>query len=124
MRIQIQAARLAVGLVMFFLAVAPAFSKHTRQLVIDKAAKINGNLLTPGQYNISWETHSPEATVTITHKKNVVATTNGTVVVRPKAYDYDSIVYFPEPDGSLTIIEVRFAGSKNVLTFENSAPSA
>ena len=108
---------------MAFLAVAPAFAKHARLVNFDQAVSINGKLLTPGKYNVTWETHSPQATVTITHKKEVLVTTTGIEVERPKAYDYDSIVYNTEADGSHTLLELRFAGSNKVLTFENPSPS-
>lgn len=123
MRIQNQARRLAVGSVIAFLAVTPAFAKHSRQVDFDKAMTINGKLLTPGKYNVIWETHSPQATITITHKNDVVVTTSGTVVERPKAYDNDSILYKTEPDGSHTLLELRFAGSNKVLIFDNPSPS-
>ena len=123
MRIQSQAGKLTVGLILSLLAVAPAFAKHVRQFDFDKAVSVNGKQLTPGKYNVIWETHSPQATITIAHKKDVLVTTTGTVVERPKAYDSDSIVYSTEPDGSLTLVELRFAGSNKVLTFDNSSPT-
>ncbi|HLY62443.1 MAG TPA: hypothetical protein VKV95_17005 [Terriglobia bacterium] len=108
---------------MSILMVTPAFAKQVREVDFDKAVSINGKQLTPGKYKVIWETHSPQATITIAHKKDVVATTTGTVVERPKPYDSDSILYNTEPDGSLTIMELRFAGSNKVLTFDNPSSS-
>jgi hypothetical protein len=123
MRIRNQAGRLTAGLVLTILAVAPAFAKNTRQVNFSKAVTINGKLVTPGNYKVSWETHSPQATITFAHKKDVVVTTTGTLVERPTAYANDSVVYSRESDGSFTLVELRFAGSNKVLTFDNSSPS-
>lgn len=123
MRIRNQAGRLAVSLALSLVAVGPAFAKHTREVELGQAVTINGKQLTPGKYKVSWETHSPQATITFTRKKAVVVTTTGTLLERPAAYNNDSILYSNEPDGSVTILEIRFAGSNKVLSFDNSSPS-
>ncbi|HEV2350487.1 MAG TPA: hypothetical protein VG028_11645 [Terriglobia bacterium] len=83
MRIRYQAGKLAVSLAL--VAVGPAFAIHTRQVDLVKAVTLNGKQLTPGKYKVTWETHSPQATVNFTRKKTVVATTTGIVVERPTA---------------------------------------
>jgi hypothetical protein len=125
MRIRNQAGRLAMSLALVLAVVGPAFAKHDHEVNLDQGVTIDGKQLTPGKYKVSWETHSPQATVTFMQKKTVVATASGTLVERPTAYEYDSIVYSKESDnGPTTILEIRFAGSNKVLTFGPSSPSS
>jgi hypothetical protein len=77
-----------------------------------------------GVYDVSWVSHSPEATVTFTKGKKVIATAQGKWIDRSVTYTRNSVMYTTNPDGSHAINEIRFAGMKQVLVFgeASSAP--
>ena len=47
----------------------------------------------------------------------VVLSTEGRVEERDKSYDRDAVVYNTAPDGTMSLIEIRFADSNKVLVF-------
>lgn len=122
MRIRNQAGRLAVSLGLALVAVGPAFAKHAREVQLDQAVTINGQQLKPGKYQVNWETQGKQATVTFKHRKSVVTTT-GTLVSRPNTTEHDTVVYTVDDNGASTVLELRFAGSNEVLSFDNTSPS-
>jgi hypothetical protein len=103
-------------------ATMPAVAKNARRLTVSRAAMLNGTPIPPGVYKVSYQTHSPEATVTFSTPKggNVVATAEGRVVKRKTPYLYNAVIYDTNPDGSLSIIEVQFAGQKQVVVFSKA----
>lgn len=82
------------------------------------AAQVNGKSLAAGEYKVKWETNSPQADVTFLQGKKAVATAQAKLVDRDQAYREDAVVTRANPDGSETIVELRFAGKKSVLVFE------
>ena len=124
MRIRNQAVGLAASLAMSLLAVVPAFAKHAREVNLVQAVTINGKQLSPGRYQVSWDTQSPQGTVTFKQKKAVVVAAPFKLEERPQKYEYNSVVYTVNSNGASTVLEIRFAGSNQVLTFDTSSPSA
>jgi hypothetical protein len=57
-------------------------------------------------------------------KKGVVATVEGKWVDRDTKYEANAVVYSNNPDGSRTILEVRFAGLKGALVFGEESPQS
>ena len=103
---------------MFFVAAGTAAeSRGSGNAVIHYDATAAGSHLASGSYNIEWQTHSPEATVTFFRGHNVMATAEGKVVDRGTTYPSNQVVYNENPDGSRTIQEIRFKGSSEVIVF-------
>lgn len=98
-----------------------ALAKNTRTVSFGHDAKLNGTMIPAGSYEVSWQTHSPEATVTIANAKRVVVSTNGRWEARSIKYESNAVVYDTNDDGSRSIIEIRFAGLKGALVFGSSA---
>ena len=109
-------------LVVAFIGSTPLFAKQSRTVRLPYAASLNGTPLATGEYKISWEQHSPEATVTVTQGKDVVATAPATWVARDVRYSTNQVFYNINPDGSRTILEIRFAGLKGALVFHKGSP--
>ncbi|MBI4164703.1 MAG: hypothetical protein HY508_03095 [Acidobacteria bacterium] len=74
-------------------------------------AKMGGMLLESGRYNVTWEQHSPEVTLTVAKGKKVVTTAAGRMETRPGKFAYNMVVYTAHPDGSQSISELRIKGS-------------
>lgn len=107
---------------LFTLAVgALAFAKNTCKLKVQYDAFVNGKQLKEGQYNLQWESGSPQVTVTFSRGKSVVATAVGRWEERDVDSPTNTILYDTNSDGSRTILEIRLAGSKQVIMFGDAA---
>jgi hypothetical protein len=95
----------------------PGLAKNSRTVTLHHDAVLSGTSLSAGQYDIQWETHSPEATVKFVQMDKVVLTTESRVEQRDKTYDRDAVVYNTAPDGTMSLTEIRFAHSNKVLVF-------
>jgi len=113
-----------IGLALVLAVAAPAFAKNARMVSLGHDAVLNGTHLTEGVYKVEWESHSPELTVTFLQQKNIVATAEGRLVKRDVTYPADAIVYNTNPDGSLTIREIRLGGSKKAIVFGEAASAS
>lgn len=118
MKVRKQLGILLAALAVSGVGVGLAFSKDARTVKVEYTATVRGTQLPAGQYEVNWVAHSPEATVSFSQNKNVVATTEGKWVERSRKYDNNSVVYSINPDGSRAIAEIRFAGMNQALTFD------
>lgn len=99
----------------------PAFANnshtfHTQASVVTS----DGKAIPAGVYQVSWQTHSPTATVTFKQGNRIVATVEAHWADRSDKYQDDAILYQRNPDGTNTLIEIRFAGRNQVLLMDNS----
>ena len=97
-----------------------AAGANSKTLSFRTAVSVNGAEMKPGFYVVEWVSHSPEATVTFKRNGQVIATASGKWVEGEMKYPADAVVYTNNPDGSHTLKELRFAGSKEVLMFGQS----
>jgi len=107
----------ALSIALLLAAGIPTLAANSRTVMLRHAAVLSGTSLSAGQYDIRWETHSPDATVQFVRGRKVVLSTQGRVEARNKTYDNNAVVYGSAPDGSLSLVEIRFAGSSDVLVF-------
>jgi hypothetical protein len=98
--------------------VVTAQAKNSRGIVLHSDVTVAGSHLASGSYDVTWETHSPEATVSFMRGKKVVATADGKVEDRGTTYDRNEVVYYDKADGTSLIQEIRFKGSSEVLVFK------
>ena len=78
----------------FVVAVAAAAKvKDSRDVLLRFDATIAGSQLRSGVYNVQYQTHSPEATVSFPQGNKVVATAEGKVVDRGSKYSSNEVVY-------------------------------
>jgi len=94
-----------------------AQGKDSGTMVLNHEVTLSGSHLTEGAYKVQWQTHSPEATVSILRKNKVVATAEGKVVDRGTKYPSDEVLYNNTADGARTILEIRFRNSSQVIVF-------
>ena len=95
----------------------PALASHSATVTLYRDLVLNGTSLPAGKYTVQWQTHSPEATVEIVRHHQVVLSTEGRVEERSKGYDHDAVVYNTASDGTMSLVEIRFAYSNKVLVF-------
>ena len=116
--------RLAVTLATSFMATQYAVAQNAGTVKLAYSASLVGKQVAAGEYKVAWETHSPEAVVTLTQKKKMIATVPAKWVDRDAKYETNSVLYSTNPDGSYTILEMRFAGRKGALVFGEEAPKS
>ncbi len=92
-------------------------SKGARTVSFLHGFVLNGTTIPAGKCSVRWQTHSPEATVDFVRGHQVVLSTEGKVEQRSKSYDRDSVVYNTASDGTMSLVEIRFAYSNKVLVF-------
>ena len=105
------------GLALMALLGAIVFAKGSGTINLRHAASLDGTQLEAGQYELSWEEHSPQATVTLSRGKNVVVTAQGRLEERKVKYDLNTMVFETAPNGSQIIREFRLAGTKKAVVF-------
>ncbi len=103
----------------FFVAVsAAAKPKDSKDVLLHYDATVAGSHLASGDYNVTWEAHSPAAMVSFLQKGKVVVTAEGTVVDRGTKYQSNQVVYTADSSGAREIQEIRFRGSSEVIVFK------
>ena len=95
----------------------PAIAKDSRQVTLRHDVVLSGTSLPAGQYVIRWEAQRPRASVEFARGRKVVLSTEGRIEDRGQRYPADTVVYDTTSDGTLTVSEIRFAGSSAVLVF-------
>ena len=90
---------------------------HSRTVDLSHSVVLAGTSLSAGRYTINWQTHSPEAAVQFVKHHAVLASAEGRIEQREKKYNRNAVVYNVSPDGAMSVAEIRFAGSKEVLVF-------
>jgi hypothetical protein len=107
---------------LFLVTSLPTFAKNVGTFDFPFAGALAGTEVSPGTYEVSWESHSPVATLTIRKGKKVVATTDGQWVERDVTYDKNAVVYETAGSGLRRIIELRFAHRHQALVVGGSDP--
>ena len=97
----------------------PASAKESRTIKLEHAIVLDGKKVPAGWYKVEWQTHSPEATVQLLQERKLVAGTEGRLELRDRKNSCDSVVYNSLPDGTMSLLEIRFAGSNKVLVFNH-----
>jgi hypothetical protein len=100
----------------------PALAKNSRTVTFSHDFVLNGTTIPAGKCHVQWETHSPEATVEFVRNHQVILSTEGRVEERSQGYDRDAVVYNTASDGTMSLVEIRFADSNKVLVFDQETP--
>ena len=109
---------LILSVVLLLASGVSGLAKNSRTVTLRHDAAVGGKTLPAGQYVIRWETQSPQASVEFVRGKEVVLSTEGRFEKRDRKYPNDMVVYDTASDGSLTVSEIRFGGSSEVLVFK------
>jgi hypothetical protein len=96
------------------------FERGSRPFTLNSPVTLNGTRTPPGDYIISWESSLDDASVKLLHNDLLVASANGRWVRRDVKYPRDAYVYRRNTDGSRTLVEIRFGGTRQALVFGKS----
>jgi PilZ domain/SPOR domain len=97
------------------------FERGSRPFTLSSEVKVNGTRTPAGDYIISWESSLDDASVRLLHNDYPVATANGRWVKHDAKFPRDAYVYRHNPDGSRTLLELRFGGTRQSLVFGKSS---
>ena len=111
---------LILSVALLLAASIPGLAKKSRTVALTRDVVLNGTNLPAGQYVIRWEAHRLRATVEFVRGEKVVLSTQCTFEDRRKKYLFDSVLYDTASDRTMTISEIRFAGSSEVLVVERA----
>jgi len=95
----------------------PAFALNSKMLTLRYDMVLKGTHLPAGQYTVRWEGRSSTAAVTVSNEKGILATVEGQLVDRGTKFSRNAVVAHTSADGTRTITEIRFAGSSQVIVF-------
>jgi hypothetical protein len=101
--------------VLLLAAGIPAWAANSQKVVFHHDFVLNGTTVPAGKYQVRW--NSPEGTVNFVQQNKVVLSTEGRLEKRARSYDRDGAVYNTNPDGTMSLVEIRSAYSNKVLTF-------
>jgi hypothetical protein len=96
------------------LLASSAFASNKGTVELRESLAVNGQQLTPGEYQVRWDGTGPNVEVSFMLGKKEIAKTSAKVVALDKAYEYNSAVV-DHADGKATISELHFAGKKFAL---------
>jgi hypothetical protein len=97
------------------------FERGSRPFTLNSPVTLNGARTPPGDYIISWESSLDDASVKLLHNDYLVASANARWVKRDVKYPRDAYVYRRNADGTRTLIEIRFGGTRQALVFGKSS---
>lgn len=117
MKLKMRLSITIVAMALFVAASAAARSKDAKNVLLHYDAMVAGSHLVSGNYSITWQTHSPAATVSFLQKGKVVATAEGKVVDRGTRFPSNEVVYAADANGGHAVQEIRFQGSSEVIVF-------
>jgi hypothetical protein len=108
-----------LGAAVLLLAVVNAAAKGGKTFNVPYAGLLGSTRIEAGHYQITWEEHTPGATVTVATEngKNVVATAQGKIEERSAKYERNTVVYDTKADGTQVIAELRIGGSNKAIVF-------
>jgi len=96
------------------------FERGSRPFTLNSPVTLNGTRTPPGDYIISWESSLDDASVKLLHNDLLVVSANGRWIRRDAKYPRDAYVYRRNTDGSRTLVEIRFGGTRQALVFGKS----
>jgi hypothetical protein len=110
--------------VAFLLASLTAHARHSRSFELAQPVSLAGTEIVPGVYEVEWQAHSPEVTVTLRAGKRTVATATGKWVERQMKYNRDAFICQTGEGRLARVLEVQFAGKSQVLVLDEPASEA
>jgi hypothetical protein len=112
---------LAPAMLLIVLAAISAFAKNGKHVTLNKSVNINGAILSPGSYNVTWSAPGGDPTVSFMKGKQTLASARAKWVDRGTRYPRNAVIYSNEGDGAAHLVEIRFAGMQQALVFSDAS---
>ena len=90
-------------------------------LKLDRPMVVAGVYLRAAVYDVQWQLHGTDATVTFSRKGRTVATVEGQVVNFTRTAAADTLYFSKSPDGSFFINGLGFARTNRGIAFPTSS---
>ena len=103
-------------------AALSAGSGHS--LTLNKDVLVNGTSLKSGDYKVKWQGTGDRVEVNFNRGKQVVATVPAQIVALDSIPTQDTFVYHDNPDGTHSLLEIRFSGQKSALVLGEQTANA
>jgi hypothetical protein len=101
-----------------------ALAANKGSLNISQPVTVNGTKLAVGDYQVKWEGTGPNVELNIIKSKKVVVTVPARLVELSRPERNSASVTLTAEDGTTSLTEIRFAGSKYELAIGQEAASA
>lgn len=101
-----------------------AANMNKKTLHLYDAAKVEGILLTPGDYRVEWSGPGPDVQLTIVQGRDTVATVPARIVAANTRNDQDGYVLQPAKSGGQAIEEIFFSGTRYDLKIQPTGKSS
>lgn len=113
---------LLLPVLILLLANTPVWAKKNppRPFRLRDEVILNGAQVPAGTYELTWETHSSTARVTLWKDGEFVATAPGAWVKNGVKYTEDQALLRVNSDGTKSLIEIRIAGAARTIVFANT----
>jgi hypothetical protein len=96
--------------------------KNSKLFYMGVVATMNGAEIPVGIYDLRWESEKPGVRVTLWKNGQFFATAKGDWVKHGVKYASDAAVLRVNPDGSHSLIEIRFAGINKTIVLGDVEP--
>jgi hypothetical protein len=96
------------------LLASSAFASNKGSVQVRELVEVNGQQLTPGDYQLRWDGTGANVEVSFMQGKKEIAKTSAKVIDLQTASPYDATIV-DHASGKATVSEVRFAGKKYAL---------
>ena len=118
-----KASRLSTISILFagsLLLCATAFAAKTNKKTMHlyEKAKLEGNLLNPGDYQVEWSGTGPNVELNVVQGRDTLATVPARVVSENTSTEHDGYVLQPARNGGESIEEIFFSGAKYDLKIQ------
>ncbi len=107
-----------VALLLFLTAAPIMAADGSAKYSVSDAMVIAGNEIKPGEYDVKWQSHSPEATVVFKQKGKAVLTVEGKIETLSRKSDFNSMLVGKDASGRSVIKGLLFSGKNFKIVFE------
>ncbi len=107
-----------VALALMYSASLQAARSKSQDVLVPYEGTVAGTHLAKGQYSVKCETDGTSAKLVFLQDRKVIATVEGQLADRSGKYSSNEVIYDKKPDGSRTIVEIRFARPSQVIVFK------
>jgi ABC-type dipeptide/oligopeptide/nickel transport system permease subunit len=110
---------LVIFILLILLTAAPILAESgSANYSVSKTMLIAGTEIKAGEYQVKYQSNSPEVTVTVKSNGKVVATVKGKLEKLTETTDYNSLLVGKDSAGRDIIAALQFGGKKYRVVFE------